>query len=45
LHRVVAIGEDKEGKFFTLMGDNVNSTDPVKVRFEQIRGIAVAVIY
>lgn len=45
LHRVVAIGEDKEGKFFTLMGDNVNSVDQNKVRFEQITGVVVGIIY
>ena len=45
LHRVVAIGEDIEGKFFILKGDNVDSVDPVKVRFGQIKGVLVAVVY
>lgn len=45
LHRVVGIGEDEKGKFFILMGDNVNFLDPAKVRFEQIRGVVVAVVY
>lgn len=45
LHRVVAIGEDSKGKYFVLKGDNVNSIDPVKVRFDQIVGVVVAVVY
>ena len=45
LHRVIAVGEDSEGKFFILKGDNVDSVDPVKVRFEQIKGVLVAVLY
>jgi len=45
LHRVVFIGQDQHGKFFLLKGDNVGSIDPIKVRFEQIKGILVAVVY
>ena len=45
LHRVVDIRADSLGKFFILKGDNVNSTDLIKVRFEQIKGIVVAIVY
>lgn len=45
LHRVVEIGFDNDGKYFKFQGDNVPYRDPGKVRFSQIRGVVVAVIY
>jgi len=45
LHRVVGIGEDKEGKYYMLMGDNLDSLDQIKVRFGQIKGVVVGIIY
>jgi len=45
LHRVVEIGFDSKGKFFRFQGDNVPYRDPGKIRFSQIRGVVVAVIY
>ena len=45
MHRVVEISEDSKGKYFVLKGDNVNSTDSAKVRFGQIKGVVVAIIY
>jgi|TARA_B100000315_G_C14400972_1_gene506453 hypothetical protein len=45
LHRVVEISEDSEGKFFVLKGDNNDSVDDSKVRFEQIKGVLVAIVY
>ena len=45
LHRVVGIREDKNGKYYMLMGDNVDSLDQIKVRFGQIKGVVVGIIY
>jgi hypothetical protein len=45
LHRVAGIGEDEQGKFFMLGGDNADSLDPVKVRFGKIKGVIVGIIY
>jgi hypothetical protein len=45
IHRIVEISEDKNGKYFTFQGDNVPYEDPYKVRFNQIQGVLVAVIY
>ena len=45
LHRIVEIGEDNDGKYFIFQGDNVPYKDPGRVRFSQIRGVVVAVIY
>jgi len=45
VHRVVKIGEDKHGKYFITKGDNVKVNDPNPVRYEQINGILVAVVY
>jgi len=45
LHRVVGIGEDNKGKFFMLKGDNTDSLDQIKVRFGQIKGVVVGIVY
>ncbi|MFH1505819.1 MAG: hypothetical protein ABIE94_02415 [archaeon] len=45
VHRVVAIGKDTEGWYAVTKGDNLAFPDPVKVRFEQVKSIVVAVIY
>lgn len=45
VHRVVDVGIDKEGRYFLLKGDNNPVADAEKVRFEQIEGIVVAVVY
>ncbi|MEA3429932.1 MAG: signal peptidase I [Nanoarchaeota archaeon] len=45
IHRVIDIGEDKEGAYFYTKGDNNLIRDPEKVRFEQIHGIVVGVLY
>lgn len=44
-HRVVEIGSDALGWYAKLKGDNNDSPDPGKIRFEQIRRVVVAVIY
>ncbi len=45
IHRVVEINEDEQGWYAVMKGDNLNETDPEKVRFEQIQRVVVAVIY
>jgi hypothetical protein len=45
VHRVVYIGEDEEGRYYILKGDNNIREDPEKVRFEQIRYITIALVY
>lgn len=45
VHRIVGTGEDEEGKYFLTRGDNSGSTDPEKVRFEQIESVLVGIIY
>ncbi|RME77296.1 signal peptidase I [Candidatus Woesearchaeota archaeon] len=45
IHRVIDKGEDEKGVYFILKGDNNPSEDPEKVRFEQVEGILVAIIY
>lgn len=44
-HRVIDIGYDANGWYARLKGDNNDYMDPEKVRFEQIKGVVVAVIY
>jgi len=44
-HRVVEIGKDNEGIYFITRGDNYWENDPYKVRFSQIEGIVVGVLY
>ncbi|MBU4502137.1 MAG: hypothetical protein KKA79_06070 [Nanoarchaeota archaeon] len=44
-HRVVDIGEDEEGRYYIVKGDNSRTADPEKVRFNQIEGILIGVIY
>lgn len=45
IHRVIALGEDDIGWYAILKGDNNPAPDPQKVRFEQVRGIVVGIIY
>lgn len=45
IHRVIEKGEDAEGPYFLVKGDNNTVRDPIKVRFEDIEGVVVAVIY
>lgn len=44
-HRVVGIGNDDNGWYAMLKGDNNNDVDPEKVRFKQIKRVVVAIIY
>ena len=45
IHRVVEKGEDSEGIYYLVKGDNNNLIDPVRVRFSDIVGVVVAVVY
>jgi signal peptidase I len=45
VHRVVDIGQDNDGYYFITKGDNNNVSDGIKVRFPQIKGVLVAVIW
>ncbi|MEE9525935.1 MAG: signal peptidase I [Candidatus Woesearchaeota archaeon] len=45
IHRIIDIGVDDEGVFFVTKGDNNKDTDPEKVRFHQITGVVVGILY
>ncbi len=45
IHRVIDKGYDNKGIFYTVKGDNNSFKDPFKVRYEDIKGVVVAVIY
>ena len=45
VHRVIRIGSDDEGWYAILKGDNNPAPDPEKMRFSQIHGIVVGIIY
>jgi len=45
IHRVVSTGKDKLGWYAKTKGDNNPGVDPGKVRFDDIQGILVAVVY
>ena len=45
IHRVILIGEDEQGWFAITKGDNNQEPDPYKVRFSQIKGLVVGILY
>lgn len=45
VHRVVSKGIDNKGIFYIVKGDNNPTQDPEKVRFEQVHGVLVGIIY
>lgn len=45
IHRVVYKGEDEQGVYFVVKGDNLPTSDPGRVRFDQIERVVVAIIY
>ncbi len=45
VHRVVEIGNDANGLYFVTKGDNFFKEDPDKVRFSQVEGIIVGILY
>jgi len=44
-HRVISKGQDEQGTYYTVKGDNSKDADPEKVRFNQIQGVLVGVLY
>lgn len=45
VHRVVKIGVDDEGWYAITKADNLQKEDPIKIRFNQINGVLIGVIY
>ncbi len=45
IHRVVKVDKDDQGIYYLVKGDNNKLNDPVKVRFKEVVGVVVAVIY
>jgi len=45
IHRIIKIGSDEKGWYCIVKGDNNQSPDPGKIRFNQIKRILVAIIY
>jgi len=45
IHRVIDKGEDSEGVYFIVKGDNNKYADPGKIRFSQVEGVLVGIIY
>ena len=45
VHRIVGIGSDNLGTYYTMKGDNNSSVDPGKVRFSQIKYKTIMIIY
>jgi signal peptidase I len=45
IHRVVYVGTDKEGTYYTVQGDNNAAPDPGKIRFSQVDSVVFAIIY
>ena len=45
IHRVIKKDEDNQGIYYTVKGDNNTFADPVRVRFDDVKGVVVAVIY
>lgn len=45
VHRVISKGTDNYGTFYIMKGDNNPAQDPEKVRFEQVHGVLIGIIY
>ena len=45
IHRVIEKNIDENGIYFLVKGDNNFSQDPTKIRFENIKGVVIAIIY
>ncbi|MBI5072870.1 hypothetical protein HZA99_03560 [Candidatus Woesearchaeota archaeon] len=45
IHRVIGIDSDDSGIYYTIKGDNNPIADNVRVRFADVSGILVAVVY
>jgi hypothetical protein len=45
IHRVVYKGNDEQGTYFVMKGDNLPSNDPGRIRFSQMQRVVIAVVY
>ena len=45
IHRVIEKGEDNQGIYYITKGDNSPFKDPSKIRFKDVKGVVVAIIY
>ncbi len=45
IHRVIEKGVDEAGMYYIVKGDNNRFSDPFKVRFDEVQGVVIAVIY
>ena len=45
IHRIIKTGFDEKGWYAIVKGDNNSEQDPGKIRFEQVNGVLVGVIY
>ena len=45
IHRIISIEEDENGIYFITKGDNNQRIDPEKIRFDQIKGVVVGILY
>lgn len=45
IHRVIEIGEDENGIYYIAKGDNNKYLYSEKIRFDQIRGVLIGIIY
>jgi hypothetical protein len=45
IHRVIEKNEDADGVYFIFKGDNNPTSDPGKIRFDQIKRVVVAIVY
>jgi hypothetical protein len=45
IHRVIEKGIDEKGTYFITKGDNLDYSDPQKIRFSQIKRVVVGILY
>ncbi len=45
IHRVIYKGQDEQGVYFVMKGDNLPSSDPGRVRFSQMQRVVIGLIY
>ncbi len=45
VHRIIFKGTDSKGTYYLVKGDNNPHQDPFKVRFNDINGVIIAIIY
>ena len=45
VHRVISQTTDSDGLYYIVKGDNNSAQDPEKVRFDQVHGVMIGIIY